>query len=337
MISLVETVIDLMGEKVDWKKKQLQLSKLSGGINSSVYRVDVDGEAKVVLKKYRSDIFRDRRKSEFNFLNFLNEAMPGLSPKIINTSKEKNVSLLEWIPGSPCTNLYSNDIKQFVDFQIELDRLKISEKSDVIGFASDVVLSPMDLIIEIKKRYENFDNSLLPQDVNLFLKEEFLPFFEKRVEFSIQNFNSYYSSFDKPISKEEQTIIASDFGTHNCLKVNDGKLIFIDFEYAGWDNPITSIANFMLHPGMNRSYEYRIEYLETLFEHFNYIKDFKGAYNFLLPLFCLRWCLIVLNIYKNDPAILDKDQSKEDYILKRKKLLLSKEYLMKSKYYSKLL
>ena len=42
-------------------------------------------------------------------------------------------------------------------------------------------------------------------------------------------------------------IISSDFGFHNVINKNN-KLFFIDFEYAGLDDPIKLICDFYCQP-----------------------------------------------------------------------------------------
>ena len=73
----------------------------------------------------------------------------------------------------------------------------------------------------------------------------------------------------------------------------DGKLTFLDFEYFGWDDPLTSIGNFVLHPGMRLTQAQRALYRDTLLAHFGMAQAERLAA--LLPLFALRWCAIVLS------------------------------------------
>ena len=41
----------------------------------------------------------------------------------------------------------------------------------------------------------------------------------------------------------------SDFGLHNAMRDEDGRLRFIDFEYFGWDDPVKLVSDTALHPG----------------------------------------------------------------------------------------
>ena len=74
--------------------------------------------------------------------------------------------------------------------------------------------------------------------------------------------------FAAEIAPECRTLIPSDLGAHNALRGADGKLYFLDFEYFGWDDPVTSIANFVMHPGMQLSEPQRASYQHALLRPF---------------------------------------------------------------------
>jgi thiamine kinase-like enzyme len=82
-------------------------------------------------------------------------------------------------------------------------------------------------------------------------------------------------------------------GAHNALRDADGRLWFLDFEYFGWDDPLTSIANFVMHPGMQLSLRQRELYRDRLLEHFRRHRE-RERLTALMPLYALRWCAIIL-------------------------------------------
>ena len=57
-----------------------------------------------------------------------------------------------------------------------------------------------------------------------------------------------YGDMDHPLDTQESVLSPSDFGFHNALLGPDGKLCFIDFEYAGWDDPAKLICDFFCQP-----------------------------------------------------------------------------------------
>ena len=53
---------------------------------------------------------------------------------------------------------------------------------------------------------------------------------------------------------EQRTLSPSDFGFHNALRRPDGRVVFLDLEYFGWDDPAKMISDFLLHPALERFY-----------------------------------------------------------------------------------
>jgi hypothetical protein len=49
------------------------------------------------------------------------------------------------------------------------------------------------------------------------------------------------------INHDERCVSPSDFGFHNAIRTSNG-IRFIDFEFAGWDDPAKTVTDFMLHP-----------------------------------------------------------------------------------------
>ena len=90
-----------------------------------------------------------------------------------------------------------------------------------------------------------------------------------------------------------RTLIPSDMGAHNALRAADGRLHFLDFEYFGWDDPLTSIANFVMHPGMRLSDRQKALYQQVLLGHFGRHAETERL-PALMPLYGLRWCAIIL-------------------------------------------
>lgn len=57
-----------------------------------------------------------------------------------------------------------------------------------------------------------------------------------------------HPEFQRAISRAAMILTPSDFGLHNALVTDDGRMSFVDFEYAGWDDPAKTEADFTLQP-----------------------------------------------------------------------------------------
>ena len=87
----------------------------------------------------------------------------------------------------------------------------------------------------------------------------------------------------------------SDFGFHNCLRSDKGILNFIDFDYFGWDDPVKLTADFIWHPAMNLDSELKENWKAAMLNLFSNDPQFESRLNAAMPLYGLRWALIILN------------------------------------------
>ena len=86
-------------------------------------------------------------------------------------------------------------------------------------------------------------NQIIPEEIRSFLMTELDEEYKNLAK------RTYISSdFNKELKPDEKIISPSDFGLHNAKLGKDGKLAFFDFEYAGWDDPAKTIADFFTQP-----------------------------------------------------------------------------------------
>jgi hypothetical protein len=102
-------------------------------------------------------------------------------------------------------------------------------------------------------------------------------------------------NFSTPMAIETRTLSPSDFGFHNARRRADGSLVFLDFEYFGWDDPAKLTADILLHPGMVLSAEEDKRFRRGLAGINREDETYGARLSALWPLFGLRWCLILLN------------------------------------------
>ena len=102
-------------------------------------------------------------------------------------------------------------------------------------------------------------------------------------------------SFSQEILKRERTLSPSDFGFHNALRRSDGTIVFLDFEYFGWDDPAKTISDFLLHPAQNLDPSLKDHFLKKMLNSFSKSPFLQERLSVFYPLYALKWCLILLN------------------------------------------
>ena len=106
-----------------------------------------------------------------------------------------------------------------------------------------------------------------------------------------------HPDFNKELEPEEKIISPSDFGLHNA-KLNKGnRLIFFDFEYAGWDDPAKTVADFFAQPRFPAPFE-EVDNLLSIFSNIfssNVMARFLRRLPLVDSIIRLKWCYILLN------------------------------------------
>jgi thiamine kinase-like enzyme len=122
-----------------------------------------------------------------------------------------------------------------------------------------------------------------------------------------------------------RTLSPSDIGFINAIKTPYNQWVFLDFEYAGWDDPAKMIADAIHHPG--------IPIPETLHQIFindtlSWLEDSENIalrIKNIFPLVGLKWCLIILKKFN---VIANKNKKFLD--IKGNKETILKNYFKKA-------
>ena len=305
--------------------KVQSFEQLAGGINSCLVLVKCCGSQSFVFKKYRKDENRDRFQSEIKFLDYVNNFSQNLVPEIKGTNRLEGWSLLTFLDGEKRKSLSKNDVEHFVVFQKLLDKNKESKGGLLLDDAADACLSAGELCTQIFLRFEKFKSiSNQERALDAFLENTLRPITLEAIEIVKQGYSHIGIDFEEKIPKSMQTVIASDFGSHNALRRNNGDFCFLDFEFAGWDDPITAIHNFVLHPGMENPEKVNALFETKMLSYFGDVKATAERYRLLRALFVIRWSLIMLNGF----LLLEKKPDDEPLRLKAyQKLDAAKKYL----------
>jgi len=270
-----------------------RVTALRRGQNNRIYRVEAE-DGVYALKRYSADDRRDRMKAELAALAFFARRGIGRTPRVAAVEAETRHALLGWMEGEPVVQVSEADVAAFADFQIELDRAIDARAGREIGEASEACLSGRRMLAQVGARFRRLAavKAELPHFAP-FYDATLLPAFEALEAQARRDCARLGLDFDADLPAERRTLIPSDFGAHNALRRADGTLAFLDFEYFGWDDPVTSIALFVMHPAMRLSASQKLSYRRRVLEHFGGTPaaDRLAA---LMPLYALRWCGIIL-------------------------------------------
>ena len=271
--------------------------RVEGGSNNRVYRVAAGG-AEYALKLYWKNGSHkiDRLEAEFSALTFLREHGVRCVPEAIACSRPHRLALYEWIDGQPVLEISDGDLIQALDFIRTLHSLRKVDDARELPFAAETCMSASELVRQVESRFEKLETIGLSDDrLNELLHDRINPAIEEVVINTRNGYRDAKLDFAADLKPEFWTLSPSDFGFHNSRRFADGRLVFLDFEYFGWDDPVKLAVDFVIHPGMTLSEERKTSFLKGVMEIFGDDPNFATRTHLLAPLYTLRWCLIVLN------------------------------------------
>ena len=271
--------------------------RVEGRGNSKIFRVETS-QGSIALKVY-PDLAVDnrlRRNAEWQALKFLqHKKLP--VPKPVQTDAELNWSLIEWIDGSPADPQNQVHLGQAATFIQNLNQASRAVSSgSVFGLATEACLNPSLIENQINNRLaalKSVEDSALRDFVDHSVSPTLVRTIERSRRLMVGN-------YDVNLDQRFWTLSPSDFGLHNAIATPQGNLVFFDFEYFGWDDPVKLTADVCLHPGMSldeNAQQYWISEAKRLFAN---DPNFGVRLNALYPLYAIRWALIMLNEYRTD-------------------------------------
>ena len=274
-----------------------EVQEVVGGGNSKIFKV-ATRDCDLALKIY-PDLATDvrlRRANEWMALSLMHMAKMQ-TPKPFATDKDFNWSLIEWFNGHPSDGSDQVRLLQAVDFIRALTEVSRSISSNTsYGFATEACLTPIDVEQQILSRLDFF-RDIDDSGLQKFLEQVLMPRFNDSVKDARHLLEEGY---EIQLSSRLWTLSPSDFGLHNSIITPTNDLVFYDFEYFGWDDPVKVTADFCLHPAMRldlSSQKYWVAEMKALFAH---DIEFELRLKALAPLYIIRWTLIILNEFRSD-------------------------------------
>jgi thiamine kinase-like enzyme len=304
---------------------------IGGGRNSKVFKLTCrDGRIYAGKVYFRnSGDSRNRLETEFIGLTFLRRNGIKNIPLPVKLNSAMDCAVYEFIDGIkiPFDKIGKVEIDSAVGFLKKLKKISRIKESETIGDASEACFSIKDILGNLEFRLERLIGvpkiSTINKELHNFLENFFMPSYREIIKWSLDFAKE--KRMGEPINRFSQTLSPSDFGFHNALLNHKDELIFLDFEYFGWDDPAKMISDFLLHPGMRLNNDIKHYFADKIFSCFSEgVKLIRERTEAVYPLFGLKWCLILLNDFvKND--ILRRNFAVKAYNLEEQQMIQLKK------------
>ena len=265
-----------------------RLTALPGGANNQVYRVEA-GDACALLKVYfrHPDDPRDRLEAEYGFCTFAWDHGLRCLPQPLAADPAAGLALYEFVCGTRLEpgEVGAEEVGQALAFYQALNTHKRSPEAAALPPGSEACFTLEAHLDCVARRVQRLAD--VPAEVAHFVRDELAPAWQA-VAASLHD-------ADLPLPEADRCLSPSDFGFHNALREADGCLRFLDFEYAGWDDPAKLVCDFFCQPAVPVPPKFHAEFAAAVAAGLSDPDLHRRRFAALLPVYRIKWCCILLN------------------------------------------
>src|SRR5437667_5502781 len=218
-----------------------EIARVPGsGRNSRIYRVRRGGES-FALKHYppRGQDTRDRLRIEVNALDLMTRHGITVVPRVLASDAERGYALLEWIEGKSVGAASDEDIDAAARFLAAIHALCGVQGAQAQSPAAEACLSGAEIVAQIERRIARLSAVAANEPaLATFVADEVRPLLAAIAAWAEAQYDARGLGFATSVPEAARTLCPSDFGLHNALRAPSGQLVFIDFDYFGWDDPV---------------------------------------------------------------------------------------------------
>jgi len=273
------------------------------GRNNRTYRIQtLDGS--FIVKQYlrQPGDTRDRLAAEFAFLSYAQTLAPTCVPKPYCQDVKQGLALYEFIEGQPLQpqDITAAEVAQAADFFCALNQSHRTTSAQDLPVASEACFSIQEHLDLIAQRINHLEKIVpeTPEDREAQrLIQRLHAYWQERVAKIHRIAKDEGLHLTAALSLQQRCISPSDFGFHNALKMPDGRIYFLDFEYAGWDDPAKMIGDFFSQLALPIPEELFSDFVKKTLQPFDDGAQLARRAQLLRFVYRVKWCCIALNIF----------------------------------------
>jgi aminoglycoside phosphotransferase (APT) family kinase protein len=249
------------------------LTRLAGGRNNQVFRLDTD-DGPLVLKRYFKDArdSRDRLGAEWSFISHAWSRGIRVVPEPLASDHAEQAGLYSFVQGRKITasELNANHVDAAIDFVLAVNE----RPRPALAPGSEACFSLAEHIGTVERRVAR----LATLDAGI-----------------AAGATTAGLAMDQALGPDESCLSPSDFGFHNALLDDGGKLTFLDFEYAGRDDPAKLVSDFFCQPEVPVPLSLHRHFVGRLAQGLGLDPAGIARCRLLLDAYQIKWTCIILN------------------------------------------
>ncbi|WP_315763358.1 MULTISPECIES: aminoglycoside phosphotransferase family protein [unclassified Bradyrhizobium] len=273
------------------------LTRLAGGRNNQVYRLDTD-DGPLVLKRYFTDArdSRDRLGAEWSFISHAWSRGIRVVPEPLACAPTEQAGLYSFVEGRKLTaaELTPDHVEAAIDFVLAVNE----RPRPALAPGSEACFSLADHISTIERRVARL--AKLDDDVPHVAEARQFVASLRLIWDAVKGLIEARAllgglAMDAPLSVDDSCLSPSDFGFHNALIDEAGKLTFLDFEYAGRDDPAKLVSDFFCQPEVPVPLALHGHFIDRLAQGLGLDAAAVARCRLLLDAYQIKWTCIILN------------------------------------------
>ncbi len=275
-----------------------RLEPVPGGRNNRAFVLHAGGE-RVFLKAYfrHPDDPRDRLRSETALLAHAEALGIDAVARVLARDEEARLALFTFIEGRRLApeEVGAAHVDAAVAFYMALNR-----QPGVLPLASEACFSLGEHLACVERRVQRLlraaGQGLMREDGADFVSGVLAPAWGRlREAILVKAPGLLGHNWDAPLRESQRRVSPSDFGFHNALLTPSGQLVFLDFEYAGMDDPAKLACDFFCQPEVPVDRSHLPGFLAGVSQGAIDDDGLEARAGLLLPAYGLKWCCIMLN------------------------------------------
>lgn len=275
------------------------LTRLAGGRNNQVYRIDTEAGTPLVLKRYFTDPrdTRDRLEAEWTFIGAAWSRGIRCVPEPLACDAAARIALYGFAEGRKliAAELSAAHINSAVDFLLAVNA---PPRADLAP-ASEACFSLAEHIATVERRVLRL-TALDPDaphvdEVRSFVTTRMLPAWTVVKSLLTTRARDADVEMHERLRPADCCLSPSDFGFHNALVDEAGRLTFLDFEYAGRDDPAKLICDFFCQPEIPVPPDYHAAFVARVVDGLQLHEKDRARCHMLVDAYRIKWACIILN------------------------------------------
>jgi hypothetical protein len=276
----------------------LRVEPLPGGRNNRVFRVELADGRSAALKIYfrHPDDTRDRLGAEWDFLEHARRRAPGRTPSPLARDAASGAALHGFIEGARFSpeHVDATAVEQAAEF---IQRVACPGGAQGLRVASEACFSMGEHVAAVDRRVRRLEaiDPRAPETSGAasFVRESLRPVWEGVRGDVSKKCRAFGLDPEAPIDDAEIIASPSDFGFHNALQIADG-CVFLDFEYAGRDDPAKLVCDFFCQPELPVPAAHQELFLAAVLDDLGLARH-RDRVGILLDCYRIKWIAIILN------------------------------------------